>query len=469
MAFIGIGLSACTPTCDAGSLLPPDLISPDWFEVVDGSSAVLEWVYPDACEPEEYEIILSLYRDHSPIQHALTVPGDTTTVTAPTLDIAEDYYWRVRAKVGATYGAYSNQLRYFFTLPFCSATDLINPYPQFPLPHEIYDNNYDSFEWHWPLNKNCIPENYRIEVSRDENFIDDEFNGATGNPSTRWGLGSAPPPATKMWWRVSACADGICTTPVTEYSFYTAPACTGIEMIAPTLVSPADGAVVPATDQVLEWSWPPLSCIPDDTHVLVAEDSAFTILFDDHHGISANGMIYGHKEPFENCKTYYWRVAMHHDGIDGIWSPTYSFTVDLNGTCGLSGSPGIANGNFFCRKGTYQIFDALWTVEDGQRVLAIGRNPQSNYVLLNILDPETNKPLLPAIQCWAYQGFIDPGWPESPDGMELNFGELPIVIPPEPPEQDGCRADLGLEECKAAGGSYELVSRATGLYECVCP
>ena len=43
-----VGLSACDPTCDAGSLLQPDLVSPDWWEVVDGSAAMLEWDYPDS-------------------------------------------------------------------------------------------------------------------------------------------------------------------------------------------------------------------------------------------------------------------------------------------------------------------------------------------------------------------------------------------------------------------------------------
>jgi len=466
--LIAIGLSACDPTCNAGSLLPPDLVSPDWREVVDGSAAVLEWDYPDACDPEEYEIILSQYRDYSVIEHTLLVPGDTTTLTTPALDNAEEYWWRVRAKVGSTFGGYSGQLRSFFTLPYCSAGDLIAPYPQFPVSHDMYDNTRDSFEWYWPLN-DCIPESYRIEVSRDSDFIDDEYNGATGSPGTRWGLGSAPPPATKMWWRVSAYADGTWGPTGTEHFFYTAPACEGTDMVAPTLVSPADGAVVTAADQVLEWSWPPLSCVPDDYHVQVAEDPAFTILFDDHIGTAANWTLYGHQDPFADCQTYYWRVAMVHDGIDGAFSPSWSFHVDLNGTCNLSAIPGIAEVNFFCRKGTYAAFEPLWTVEAGQRVMAVGLNPQSNYVLLNILDQNTNKPFIPEIKCWAFIGYINPGWPEKPEGHEYDFKVLPVVIPPNPPDEESCRTDLGREECKAAGGSYQLVGQTTGIYECVCP
>ena len=465
LILAAVVLSACDPTCDAGSLLQPDLISPDWREVVDGGAAVLEWDYPDACEPEEYEIILSQYRDYSVIEHTLLVPGDTTTWTAPALDNAEEYWWRVRAKVGSTFGGYSGELRSFFTLPFCSAGDLIAPYPQFPLSYDLYDNSYDSFEWYWPLN-DCIPESYRIEVSRDEGFVDDEFNGATGSPGTRWGLGSAPPPATKFWWRVSAYADGTWGPTGTEHFFYTAPACTGTDMVAPSLVSPADGAVIAATEQLLEWSYPPLTCIPDDYHVQVAEDPAFTILFDDHVGTAAAHTAYMNRDPYLDCQTYYWRVAMVHDGIDGTFSAERSFSVDLTGSCGLSGIPGSAKGNYFCREGTFEYFDPLWTVETGHRLLAVARNPQSTYVLLNILDQNTREPFLTEIKCWIYLGHITPGWPDSPEGVEFNFEDLPVV---EPPEQKDCHVNLGREECKQAGGSYQQVGLTTVKYECVCP
>ena len=92
--IILIGLSGCDPipTCAPGSLLAPDLVSPDWREVVDGTSAVLEWSYPDTCEPDQFEIILSKERDYSVIEHTQLVAGDSTTYTPPTLDIAEEYF-----------------------------------------------------------------------------------------------------------------------------------------------------------------------------------------------------------------------------------------------------------------------------------------------------------------------------------------------------------------------------------------
>ncbi|RLD06916.1 MAG: hypothetical protein DRI65_05765, partial [Chloroflexota bacterium] len=74
LLFTALALTSCDVTCDSGSLVQPDLVSPDWREVVDGSAAVLEWSYPDTCEPEEFEIILSKDRDYAVIEHTQLVP-----------------------------------------------------------------------------------------------------------------------------------------------------------------------------------------------------------------------------------------------------------------------------------------------------------------------------------------------------------------------------------------------------------
>ena len=117
LLFTALALSSCDVTCDPGSLVQPELISPGWREVVPGSSAVLEWSYPDSCNPENFEIILSKDRDYALIEHTELVPGNTTTWTTPALDTADQYWWRVRAKVGSTFGGYSGERRSFFTDP----------------------------------------------------------------------------------------------------------------------------------------------------------------------------------------------------------------------------------------------------------------------------------------------------------------------------------------------------------------
>ena len=129
----------------------------------------------------------------------------------------------------------------------------------------------------------------------------------------------------------------------------------------------------------------------------------------------------------------------------------------------------MAKSNFFCREGTFEVFEPLWTIEDGHRVLAIARNPLSTYVLLNIVDQKTLKPFKHEIKCWAYLGSIIPGWPESPEGVEYDFGDLPVVIPPDLPEEEPepekvCSPASSIEDCRAFGGKYNEKTK-----ECVCP
>jgi hypothetical protein len=328
------GLSGCDPipTCAPGSLLAPDLVSPDWREVMDGSSAQLEWSYPDTCEPDQFEIILSQERDYSVIEHTQLVSGSATNYTPPTLDIAEEYFWRVRAKVGSTFGDYSHELRSFFTLPYCTSADLYRPNLQLPAWGGIFIRGYDSLEWEYPISS-CIPESYRVELSTDSDFVDTSLNGGTGNPSTRWGPGSPLAAATQYWWRITAYADSTYGPTSIAYSFFTDPICTGPSVMAPSAISPLDWDIVPTLNPDFEWSYPDTSCSPEGTHLQVATTPDFSSLFfdADNPTHASRSMIFG--VPLADCQTYYWRVAMVSEGTYGPWSTPQQFVINETDSC----------------------------------------------------------------------------------------------------------------------------------------
>lgn len=679
-------LSGCSPTCDPGSLEAPDLVSPNWREVVDGTAAVLDWSYPDAsCNPEDYEIILSQHRDYSVIEHTALVDGSTTVWTAPTLDIAEEYFWRVRAKVGSTYGPYSHELRSFFTEPTCSAGDLVAPNLVYPDFGGIYDNDYESLEWDWP-SSTCIPESYRVEVSMGSpSFADTTYNGATGSPGTRWGFGSTPPIATQFWWRVSAYADGAYGPISMAKMFWTAPSCPASSLVAPIQESPLDDGTVTSLDPIFVWSYPDPSCAPEGNRVLVSDTPDMSsIVFDANSPtIAARAMISW--ETLTDCKEYFWQVSAISQGIEGPPSPVHRFVIDTGGTCACApgattipvqnnpgnysilpdtnahlswfnpggcfpdgaavqiatdydfadmdeftfpgqfvtgydppgldpatqyrwkaafyvedsgspvigdysgprsfftgpectslaevvapiqlepadgsvvdtlnpalkyttgipgcipdgyllnlhmlpdlsdpnllteygfpattnligplmdctryywmvtavqdagygppspissfyvdttgtclppGVPGIAKSSNFCRQGTYEVFKADWTVVEGDRILAIARNPLSTYLKITILDQKTKKPFEPEIRCWTYIKAYETGWPELPADQTYRFEDLPVENPPIPPTPTPtpvppiCNEKLSLEDCRAAGGTY------TDKKYCACP
>ncbi len=329
-----VALSGCTPTCDAGSLEAPDLVSPDWWEVLDATSVSLEWSYPDtSCQPDNFEIILSKDRDFNVIEITELVPGDSTSWTAPTLDVAEEYFWRVRAKVGSTYGPYSHELRSFFTGPYCTAGDLVMPSLVLPAFGGIYDNDYDSLEWSWPLST-CIPESYRVEVSMGSpSFADTTYNGATGNPSTRWGFGSTPPAATQFWWRITPYADGVYGPTSLAKMFWTAPACTAASLVPPVPEQPLDGDTVTLLNPIFAWTYPDSSCTPEGNRLLVSNtpDMSSIVLDANNPTIAARAFQAG--VPFADCGEYYWQVSAISEGIEGPPSPVQGFIIDTAGAC----------------------------------------------------------------------------------------------------------------------------------------
>ncbi len=327
MALALFGLSGCTP-CD---MVSPDLVSPDWREVLDPSAAVLDWNYVDSCTPDNFEIILSKDSSFSVIEHTGTVASSTTIWNAPALDIAEEYFWRVRAEDKGVYGPYSLELRSFFTGPTCSAGDLVAPTLVYPAYGGIYDNDYESLEWAWPLST-CIPESYRVEVSMASCFVDDTFNGGTGTPGTRWGFGSTHPAGTQFWWRISAFADGAWGPSSFVSSFFTGPVCPAADLVAPELISPNSSGPSPVDPEFL-WSYPDSSCIPEGFHLELYEDWEMTAPI---FGVYEPHMLqftYRDPSPFPDCQQFFWRVAMvTDDGSEEQFSDLTRFVVDT-GSC----------------------------------------------------------------------------------------------------------------------------------------
>jgi hypothetical protein len=332
-----LGLSGCDPipTCDPGSLQAPDLVSPNWWEVVDGSSATLEWSYPDlSCKPEQFEIILSQDRDYSVIEITELVSGSSTTWSPPTLDVAEEYFWRVRAKVGSTYSSYSHELRSFFTLPYCSSGVLTMPSLSLPLNGGIFVRGYDSLEWEWPLTT-CIPEAYKVEVSPDPGFLDTTWFGGTGNPSTRWGPGSPFTAATQYWWRIIASVNNVYGPPSLTFTFFTDPVCTGASLVAPIRLTPLHEETVPIANPEFTWSYPDPSCSPEGFHLRISStpDMSAIVLDADNPTHAARSFQAGYL--LDDCQSYYWDVAMVSESVEGPFSDVGEFSIDVGGACML--------------------------------------------------------------------------------------------------------------------------------------
>ncbi|MCK4488958.1 MAG: hypothetical protein KAU23_01800, partial [Anaerolineales bacterium] len=336
--FISIlGLSGCDPSpppCDAGSLVPPELDDPDLWEILDPSSVVLNWHMDPVCEPDQFEIILSQDRDFSVIEITELVSGSSTSWSPPTLDIAEEYFWRVAAIKDSTKSSYSFMMKSFFTEPVCDPGDLVMPSLLLPPSGGIFDRGYSSLEWEWPLST-CIPEAYKVEVSMDPDFVDTTYFGGTGNPSTRWGFGSTPPGATQFWWRIIASAEEVYGPPSIVYSFFTDPICAVASLVAPIRLTPLDEEIVSIANPEFTWDYPDPSCAPEGFHLRISTtpDMSSIVLDADNPTHASRSFQAGYL--LDDCQTYYYDVAMVSEGVEGPFSDVGEFSIDVSDACVL--------------------------------------------------------------------------------------------------------------------------------------
>ncbi len=328
-----IGCTMTTPTCDPGNLEAPELLSPDWREVMSGSAVVLEWAYPSTdCQPESYEVILSKERDYAVLEITEdTGNPDTTWSPSSALDPAEEYFWRVAAKVGTTKSDYSHERRSFFTEPVCDSSDLVAPSLTLPPNGGIFERNVDSLEWEWPLSS-CIPESYRVELSPTADFSDTSLFGATGTPGTRWGPGSPLDPATQYWWRIYGFVGTTLGPPSATWTFVTDPVCDSASLVAPYLSTPGSWEILTTTTPEFSWTYPDPNCTPEGFHLQVATDPDMIDMVLDANNPTTASSSFQAGAPLDDCQSYFFRVAVVADGMEGPFTDVRRFTIDT-GTC----------------------------------------------------------------------------------------------------------------------------------------
>jgi hypothetical protein len=367
--FISIlGLSGCGPTlppCDAGSLVPPELDDPVLWEILDPSSVVLNWHMDPACEPDQFEIILSQDRDYSVIEITHLVSGDNTSWSPPTLDSAEEYFWRVAAIKDSTKSSYSFMMKSFFTEPVCDPGDLVMPSLLLPPSGGIFDRGYSSLEWEWPLTT-CIPEAYKVEVSMDPDFVDTTYFGGTGNPSTRWGFGSTPPGATQFWWRIIPSADEVYGPPSIVYSFFTDPICTAASLVAPIRLTPLDEEIVSIANPEFTWDYPDPSCAPEGFHLRISTTPDMSTLALDANNPNSAYRSFQAGYLLDDCQTYYYDVAVVSEGVEGPFSDVGEFSIDVSDACVLPActDPLDIPQPILISPGIYEIVDTVLPILD---------------------------------------------------------------------------------------------------------
>ena len=104
---------------------------------------------------------------------------------------------------------------------------------------------------------------------------------------------------------------------------------------APTLVSPANGAVGQSITPTLEWNAVAQAA---SYTVQVATDAAFTNVVYSASNLAGTSHVVA--TPLNTNTTYYWRVMAENDCGMGVWSSVWSFTTEAApGDCGVGTTP----------------------------------------------------------------------------------------------------------------------------------
>lgn len=218
-------------------------------------------------------------------------------------------------------------------LPTCPTPDLQQVTLTSPAQLSVVDTLNPTLQWTYPSDA-CNPQGYAITLWEGP-VMTTNIGGGTGNPSTSWGPGSPLEPGRQYRWKVAPINDTTLGPVSDTLIFFTGPVCTAAALVAPTLLTPADGAGFNESTDLLEWD-DDHGCIPNGYQVDLSTDSSFT-------GPNLGGTFdipltrLKPEGPFVDCETYYWRVAAKVGSSVGPFSSTRSFIRDVSGTCGGPG------------------------------------------------------------------------------------------------------------------------------------
>ena len=223
-------------------------------------------------------------------------------------------------------------------LPLCDGASLVAPVPNAPAQFDVLGSLTLNLLWKYP--EACKPDGYVLHLAMGPLYTP-ELAGPVGYINT-WAPGSPLQPGKVYEWWVSA-VSGATTGPQSPRRvFFTGPACAAGEMTAPALFEPANGSTINTLTPMEKWDSTG-GCIPTGYHLELATDEAFTnVLEVDDFPTPLNRAIWDTPNPFIDCTRYYWHVAQKVSDAIGPYSETWTYRVDINGTCAPEAPPSVS-------------------------------------------------------------------------------------------------------------------------------
>jgi len=189
--------------------------------------------------------------------------------------------------------------------------------------------------------------------------------------------------------------------------------CAAETLVAPLLLSPADGAAVTG-DPLLTWSYPDTSCHPYSYAVDISSDAAFT---DISLGFGTSDYNETSRQwPLPAGQCYYWRVKAYVPDVKGPPSLAWKFCLTTSITTTPSAPTLTLLKNANCRKGPGTAYDSIDAFLQSTSVAIEGRNEDSSWFW--VMKPSGSG------RCWISA---------SVGTANGNWQVVPVIAAPPPP------------------------------------
>jgi len=214
--------------------------------------------------------------------------------------------------------------------PYCDPANLTIVDLLQPPDGDLFVIGSSELQWAY-ASAACNPEGYRAEVSTDSTFATGVFGATTTMPNSMgWPIPLTA--GTTYYWRVRATVgtDEGPWSPV--WSFTAVDACTANDLAAPAPLFPYEGQQFWYDAPAYQWNYPVITCAPEGYHLQVSTDAGFNTTIVDSTDNDPS-MMRIPTVNYVDCTVHYWRVAGRVNGVDGPFSDTNSFFINVVGQC----------------------------------------------------------------------------------------------------------------------------------------
>jgi len=295
----------------------------------------------------------------------------------------------------------------------------------------------------------CIPTKFNVNLSTGPGFSDELGGGVAGSTNT-FTPASPLEPGKEYKWGVFASVEAGSGPYGGSRYFFTGPMCKASKLAAPTLLTPADGAIITEANAadtyygpqpLFTWEYPD-PCLPESYRINLSTDPSFTdTSLNGATGNPSTRWMVG--DYLEDCTTYYWQVAPVTGTKVGPYSSTFDFYMNLYDDC-LTVWPGpwwIVDVDSFCRVGPDVGFGGHLMLEPGQRLELFGRLADLSWFHVRLGEDE----------CWvASMGGHSEGDVEDAPEERDQPTPVPTLVPTATPTEvpfDCGTYDGNLNQC----------------------